>query len=218
MPSYPLFHTICADPAWPFNDPLPGPSRGAERNYRVQAVEEIGRFLDDPANGFVEDPQTGLTIPLRYHVAPDCRLFLWRVASMQQEALDVMKRWGFTLKSEVVWAKLSGGSDKTGWDAEHPDPADKMHFGMGRTTRAAHEVCLIGQLGRPERLAANVRDVFFAPYEEHSRKPEVFYREIVERVSPGPYLELFARTRRSGWTSLGLEVPVEQPARRGMTV
>jgi len=209
MPPFTLFHTICADPPWMFGDKLPGDSRGAEKNYRVLSVDKIARFLDDANNGYVLDPQTGLAIPLRHHLAPDCRLFLWRVASMQQEALDVMKAWGFTLKTEVVWAKLTRGSKVTRWDAEEVAAEDKQHFGMGRTTRASHEVCLVGQLGRPERLASNIRDVFFAPYEEHSRKPEVFYREVVEKVSPGPYLELFARQRRPNWYSLGDELEQE---------
>lgn len=203
--------TLCADPPWKFGDKLPGDGRGAAKNYRVLTVEEIARFLDDPANGFERDHETGLGIPLRHYLAPDCRLFLWRVASMQQEALDVMRAWGFTLKTEVCWVKLSSRSDKTAWDAEEPAEGDKLHIGMGRTTRAAHEVCLVGQLGKPERLAANIRDVFFAPYERHSGKPEVFYTEIVEKISPGPHMELFARNRRARWTSLGDEIaPVKR--------
>jgi N6-adenosine-specific RNA methylase IME4 len=201
-----LIQTICADPPWPFGDKLPGASRGAAKNYRVQTIDDICSFLNDPANGFERDPDTGKTLPIHDCLAPDCRLFLWRVASMQLEALAVMRAWGFTLKTEVVWAKLSRGSDATAWDAEEPDPDDKLHFGMGRTTRAAHETCLVGVRGKPERLAANIRDVFFAPYELHSRKPETFYMEIVEKISPGPYLELFARNRRAGWISLGDEL------------
>jgi len=189
---------------------LPGASRGAAKNYRVLTVDQIARFLDDAENGFERDPQTGRAIPLRHYLAPDCRLFLWRVASMQQEALDVMKAWGFTLKTEVVWAKVSKGPGPV-FDAEELGDEDKLHFGMGRTLRASHETCLIGQMGRPERLSASIRSLFFAPYERHSSKPEVFYRQIVEKVSPGPYVELFARTQREGWLCLGDEVaPVKR--------
>src|SRR3972149_4732555 len=119
------FHTICADPPWKFDDKLPGEGRGAAKNYRVLTVDQVARFLDDP----FERDSAGLAIPLRHYLAPDCRLFLWRVASMQQEALDVMKAWGFTLKTEVVWAKLSAGSDRTAWDAEELAGDDKQHFG-----------------------------------------------------------------------------------------
>ena len=59
----------------------------------------------------------------------DCLLLLWRVAAMQQEALDVARAWGFTVKTELVWEKLT----KTG----------KPHFGMGHYLRGSHEVCLL---------------------------------------------------------------------------
>lgn len=124
-------------------------------------------------------------------IADDARLFLWRVSAMPDEALTVCRMWGFKPKSEIVWVKLT----KRGL----------IHFGMGRTVRLSHETCLIGQRGHPERLAKNVRSVFEAPYTRHSGKPEAFY-EIVESLSPGPYLELFARSRREGWTSIGDEL------------
>lgn len=210
MPKFTLFHTICADPPWQFGDKLPGDSRGAVKNYRVLSVEQIARFLDDGANGFERDPETGLTIPLRHHLAPDCRLFLWRVASMQQEALDVMRAWGFTLKSEVAWRKLTVNG--------------KPHFGMGRQVRMGHEIALIGVLGKPGVLDRSVRSVldaeditpfsFEAGYAGHSVKPEAFY-SLVEQLSPGPYLELFGRRRRDRWTVLGDEVP-EVVVRRGI--
>ena len=140
-------------------------------------------------------------------IADHARLFLWRVASMQEDALRVMRAWGFTQKSEIVWRKLT----KTG----------KRHFGMGRTVRMEHEVCLVGTKGRPPILSRSVRSMFdteiwidddpetgepigefAAPYEFHSKKPDVFY-EIVESLSPGPHVELFARQPRERWTSIG---------------
>lgn len=192
--------TICADPGWAFDDALPGDGRGAEKLYTVMGQRELCAFLDTE--------YLAGRIPA---IADDARLFLWRVASMQQEALDVMKAWGFTLKTEIVWVKTSKASTATAWDAEQLARGDKLHIGMGRTTRAAHETCLVGARGRPARLDAAIRDVFFAPYEEHSRKPEVFYREIVEKVSPGPFLELFARRHREGWHCMGNQLPAVRP-------
>jgi len=124
-------------------------------------------------------------------VAPDARLFLWRVASMQQEALDVVRAWGFTPKTEIVWCKTRNG---------------KWHFGMGRTVRAAHETCLVAVRGRPPVLNHSTRSVFIGEVRAHSQKPEEFY-PLVEALSPGPYLELFARQRRCGWDSIGDELP-----------
>lgn len=207
-----LFTTVVADPPWPFGDKLPGPSRGAEKNYTVMSVADLCSL------GL--GPQCGLP-----PIAPDARLFLWRVASMQEEALQVMRAWGFVPKAEIVWRKLT----KTG----------KRHFGMGRTVRMEHEVCLVGVRGRPPILSKSVRSMFdteiwidddpatgepigefAAPYEYHSKKPDVFY-EIVQSLSPGPYVELFARQTRDYWTSIGDQlgtrlVAVQQPERSAM--
>lgn len=212
-----LIRTLVADPAWPFNDKLPGPARGAAKNYEVSTVDEIRRFLEDPANAFEKDLSSSCN-PIWHMLADDCRLFLWRVSAMQAEALSVMKAWGFgEPKSEVVWRKLT----KTG----------KAHFGMGRTVRLGHEVCLIGARGRPEVLSRSVRSVFDteeldeldekgiepllveAPWAGHSVKPDVFF-ELVEELSPGPYLELFARKVRPGWLQGGRELGVVIPDKR----
>jgi N6-adenosine-specific RNA methylase IME4 len=130
-------------------------------------------------------------------LADDCMLMLWRVAAMQQEALDVMRFWGFTLKSEVVWEKLT----KHG----------KQHIGMGHYVRASHEVCLIGTRGRVQVQDRSVRSSFQAPVQEHSSKPDRIY-EIAERLLPGgPYVELFARRVRSGWLQHGHELEGTSP-------
>src|SRR5262245_45254133 len=161
--------TLLADPPWRFGDSLPGPKRGAAKNYATMSTDDLCR----------------LVLP---DVAADARLFLWRVASMQEEALRVMRAWGFVPKAEVVWVKKTVHG--------------KRHFGMGRTVRMEHEVCLIGARGRPPLLSRSVRSVFEAPYTKHSGKPDAFY-DIVESLSPGPYCELFAERRRAGWQSIG---------------
>lgn len=163
--------TLVADCPWPFRDKLPGNGRGAIKHYDLLDLEGIRNFPLPP-------------------LADDCRLFLWRVASMQDEALSVARAWGFNLKSEIVWVKLT----KHG----------KLAFGMGRQVRGAHETCLIATRGKPERTG-HVRSVFFAKAGRHSEKPEKFY-EIVEKISPGPYHELFARRHRHGWTCEGNEI------------
>lgn len=178
------FRVICADPPWKFGDALPGDSRGAVKNYACMSVEEICAFPLPP-------------------LADDATLFLWRVAAMQQEALDVIKAWGFGApKSEIVWVK------KTVYG--------KRWFGMGRTVRAEHEICLIASRGRPVTLDRSIRSVIHDDLDvdglsdiarRHSEKPEKFYT-IVEMLRQGPYVELFARRERPGWTSMGDEVGV----------
>lgn len=171
------FRVLCADPPWQFGDKLPGPGRGAEKHYPTMSVEELCAF----------------PVP---SLADDCVLFLWRVAAMQQEALDVMKAWGFKQKTEVVWRKQTINGCR--W------------FGMGRIFRAEHETCLVGTRGRPEVQDRSTRSVFDATAGRHSAKPEGFY-DIVEKLYKGPYAELFARRVRPGWACFGNEVEVEPP-------
>jgi N6-adenosine-specific RNA methylase IME4 len=121
----------------------------------------------------------------------DAVLFLWRVSSMQREALDLIDAWGFQLKTEIVWVKRT--------------PAGKRWFGMGRTVRAEHETCLIAHRGKPAILSKSVRSTFEAPVLAHSQKPDCFYG-IVESLVAGPYVEMFARRPWPGWRQHGLEL------------
>ena len=173
------FRVVVADPPWFFNDRLPGRGRGAAKHYKTMATIEICRM------------------PLP-NLAADCVLLLWRVASMQQEALDVVRMWGFTVKTELVWIKKTTTGLR--W------------FGMGHTLRAEHEVCLVATRGRPQVKNHSTRtafvtdiDGFSANTGRHSEKPEKFY-EIIEGLFDGPYVELFARRQREGWTCLGDEL------------
>lgn len=177
-----LGHVLLADCPWKFGDKLPGPKRGAEAHYPVLTVKELCEF----------------PLPPLHH---DCYLLLWRVSSMQQEALDVAKAWGFVVKSEIVWKKRTKNGNR--------------HFGMGRTVRLEHEVCLIAKRGNPEPKAKNIRSVldtedmlFEASVGRHSEKPDEFYA-LVEDLFWGPYVEIFARRRRPGWQHYGNELEVE---------
>lgn len=184
------FHVIVADPPWAPHDRLPGPSRGAAKQYRVLSTPELCSFRLPPH-------------------APNALLFLWRLASMPQDALDVIRAWGFAPKSEVVWHKRT----KNGL----------VHFGMGRTVRMCHETCIVATCGRTAGLirSNSVRSVFSAPMPVddagdyiHSAKPEEFFDEIVHPLiggplNGGPCVELFARRRRLGWVSLGDQLPLD---------
>lgn len=185
------YSCIVADPPWAPKDKLPGPTRGAAKQYPVMTT---------PAICGLADASDGLRI-YRESIADDAILFLWRLASMQQDALDVAKAWGFRVVSEVVWQKLT----KNGLH----------HFGMGRTVRASHETALVCVRGRASRVvrAKNIRSTFAAPMPVdaagrvvHSAKPDAFFEQIVEPMA-GCGLELFARRRRAGWASIGNQLP-----------
>lgn len=120
-------------------------------------------------------------------LADDCRLYLWTTGPFLREAYKVIEAWGFRVRDQqLIW-------HKTG------------RIGMGHHLRVNHEIVLIGERGKPPTLARNVRSVFEAKPTKHSAKPDEFY-EIVERLSPGPYGELFARRARPGWQQWGDEL------------
>lgn len=191
-----MIRCIVADPPWTPCDKLPGPSRGAARQYPVMTTPEICALADVNICG-----------ELRIYgeaIADDAVLFLWRLGSMQRDALEVAEAWGFRDIGEVVWNKET----KLG----------KRWFGMGRLTRGAHETALVCVRGKYSRLRKSkaIRSSFDAPVPVdargryiHSAKPERFFTDIVEPLVEGPYLEIFARRRRPGWAAIGNQLPQE---------
>jgi N6-adenosine-specific RNA methylase IME4 len=187
------YRVVCADPPWPFDDKLPGSGRGAITQYDL---------LDDAiaSRQFVGGD-------LLDQVADDAYLFLWRVSAgagidtftLVERAYMVARAWGFAPKTEIIWRKQTKNGAR--------------HFGMGWHLRMEHEACILATRGKPKPLVRNIRSVFDAKAPSsangraiHSAKPEAFYRNVVEKISRGPYLELFARERRSGWDSAGNEL------------
>src|SRR5579859_1044778 len=190
------YSVLYADPPWQFGDKLPGPGRGAEKHYKVLDTEGIRRFPLPP-------------------LADDALLFLWRVSSQQEEALSVMRAWGFVPKSEIAWIKTATHCNNIHLMAS--GDSHGLAFGMGRYVRLCHEVCLIGARGRATSLIRDraVRSVFFAPRGKHSSKPELMYG-LIERLSQGPYAELFARERHVGWDQWGDELQNGRAAPRAL--
>jgi N6-adenosine-specific RNA methylase IME4 len=195
LSAIPPVRVIVADPPWSFNDKLPASThseRGAEGNYSVLKQPEIESFLVDH----------------RVFVAADAILFLWRVSSQVEEAYCVVRAWGFTPKSEIVWVKTPRRRDEPNYDAHQEEPPEKLHFGMGRYVRAAHETCVVAVRGRFPVADRSVRSVFFAPVRAHSEKPNVFFGMVERLVGAEPErLEVFGRKERAGWHVIGDELP-----------
>ena len=135
-----------------------------------------------------------LQLPIASLAAARSHLYLWVPNAMIAEGLEVMKRWGFTYKTNLVWYKIrkDGGPDGRG---------------VGFYFRNVTELVLFGVRGSMRTLAPGRRQVNLIPKckREHSRKPDELY-PIIEACSPGPYLELFARYVRPGWTQWGNEM------------
>lgn len=178
------FKATLADPPWGFKT-WSGPekkvaSRGSVAPYQTMEIEEIA------------------ALPVANLAAENCVLFLWIVWPTLPEALNVMNSWGFGYKTcGFAWIK----ADQYKLFALQED----IHMGLGYWTRANSEVCLIGTKGNPKRKDNSIRQGIIEPKRQHSRKPDCVY-ERIERLVAGPYLELFARSTRPGWTSWGNEV------------
>jgi len=187
------YRAILADPPWRFatwDNATTVKARGPERHgtYTSARVHYLTMTLDEM-----------VALPVRELTADDCALFLWASWPMLEAALILIRSWGFEYKTAAfVWAKAHAGQLEMFQD--HVDPL----MGMGYWTRANSEPCLLATRGNPKRLNADVRQAIIEPRREHSRKPDCV-RERIERLVEGPYLELFARSRREGWDAWGDE-------------
>jgi len=120
-------------------------------------------------------------------------LFLWATFPKIQEALDVMKAWGFQYKTVgFTWVK----KNKSG----------SNFFGVGWYTKSNAEVCLIGIRGKAPKVSNSVSSIIETVRTEHSAKPAIVREKIVQFCGDIPRVELFARTRTKGWKIWGNEI------------
>jgi N6-adenosine-specific RNA methylase IME4 len=187
------YAAIAADPPWHFKARTAlqmanwNSRRDAEKHYAVMSAAAIA------------------ALPVQQLALPEgCHLFLWATGPCLPQALETMRAWGFRYSSiAFTWIKL-----RRRYDARQlrilPTAETDLHVGLGLTTRKNAEFVLLGRRGNPRRLAKDVREVILSPVREHSRKPDQAYARI-ERYCAGPYLELFARSRRPGWDCFGDE-------------
>ncbi len=177
------FTTVLADPPWQFTNRTGkvAPEHKHLVRYPTLALDEI------------------MAIPVGSIVTKQAHLYLWIPNAMLAEGLAVMKAWGFTYKTNLVWHKVrkDGGPDGRG---------------VGFYFRNTTELILFGTRGKLRTLAPGRSQVNIirTAKREHSRKPDELYT-IIEECSPGPYLELFARRRRDGWVQWGNEIDIDAP-------
>jgi len=184
------YATVVADPPWRYRKD--GRDRVGDRTYGAGVLRWAEQNYRTMSNAEIQ------AIPVREWVAADACLFLWVTSPRMYgersdrsiDPADIMAAWGFTYTTTLVWEKLGAP-------------------GLGNYFRVDTEFCLFGVRGSV-RIAPAMREsnVIRAPRTSHSTKPDAFY-ELVERVTPEPRLEMFARRRRYGWDVWGDQAPTE---------
>jgi N6-adenosine-specific RNA methylase IME4 len=203
-----LFQTVCSDPPWSFKDkgsrfsPDEEQDDGEVRDYETMSLEEI----------------KDLGSWVRQITDPDSMLYLWAPNTMVIEGIaqQVALAWGYTPKQLVTWVKTSKFACTTCGQAARP------HFGGGHYTRVCTEQLMVCRRGKAKVLRQDIPGIIYAPRQKHegsnerthSVKPDVSYR-LIEALSPGPYVELFARRQfNPQWSVWGNQVVASQGANR----
>jgi len=174
---------VLADPPWRFTNRTGKAAPEHARLYRYPTMDLAGIC----------------GLPVERITAGRAHLYLWVPNALVREGLRVMDSWGFRYVTNLVWAKRrrDGGPDGRG---------------TGFYFRNVTELILFGVRGSLRTLPPGRRQVNLIETRkrEHSRKPDETYA-LIEACSPGPYLELFARHARPGWTAWGNECPPPYP-------
>jgi N6-adenosine-specific RNA methylase IME4 len=178
------FSTILADPPWQFQNRTGkiAPEHRRLNRYGTLTLEEIK------------------ALPVLSVLAETAHLYLWVPNALLPEGIETLRAWGFQYKSNIVWHKVrkDGGPDGRG---------------VGFYFRNTTELVLFGVRGKNARTLAPGRrqvNIIKTMKREHSRKPDELY-PVIEACSPGPYLELFARGPRAGWSVWGNQSEVYYP-------
>lgn len=186
------FATVYADPPWRFDD----------RTFRG-APEEVlrGKLAASGKQSRFQYPTMSIeeicALPVKDLLADNAHIYLWVPNALINQGMQVIEAWGFKFKTLFVWYKIS------------KDLGPATNSGLGYYFRNVTELMFFGVRGRLKTAAParKQENIVVTRKERHSKKPDLVY-DIIERCSPGPYLEMFARQGRTGWTQYGNECPV----------
>lgn len=186
------FSVIAADPPWTFTTYSDKANKSAKSHYDVMTTNDIA------------------SIPVHKIADDNAILLLWATWPNLFEAKIVGEAWGFTYKTlGFDWVKRT----TTG---------KALHTGLGYYTRSNSEPCLLFRKGKMPKLKSRgvhsiivtddrvhmlpgFEETIEARISSHSKKPELFYSRV-EKLLDGPYVELFSRAKRPGWSVIGNEI------------
>lgn len=166
------YDVIVADPPWSYERwSDTNQSKGAADQYATMETADIAK------------------LPVGHLARGNCLLLLWACGCMLPQALDVLKAWGFTFKSEIIWRKVT----KNG----------KPRMGVGYRVRTLHEPILVATNGAPDHPA--FPSLFDGVAREHSRKPDEFYEMVRAKTLGLNRCDLFSRQSHAGFDGWGNE-------------
>lgn len=171
------YKIIYSDPPW---------------SYKVWSDKGTGRSADQHYNTM--DKKSIQQLDVNSIADKDCVLFLWATYPCLEEAIELVRVWGFTYKTVAfTWVKKNKKSNSWFW-------------GLGHWTRANAEICILATKGNPTRISKGIHSIVDTPIERHSKKPDEVRNRIVQLIGDVPRLEMFARQQTPGWDVFGNEV------------
>lgn len=182
------WRTIVVDPPWSFSNFNPFAYSKANGRDSVDRQEVLKRqkYQKGAASSYSCMTLEEITdIALGEWAEPNAHLYVWVPGAFVSEAISFAKIWGFEYKQLLVWRK--------------------PRLGLGMYYRNTAEFVVFAIRGSLKVARRNVGTVFEGEQGRHSEKPQAFY-DMVETMSPGPYLDVFARKQRMGWDVAGNEV------------
>lgn len=192
------YHTLVVDPPWPMPDSGKRTDTGRTENYEAKGS---GREIDpgwwNRFTGTTTDiPYERMSLeqiaalPVRDLAYADAHLYLWTTNKFLEASFDVARAWGFTFSTCLTWCKTPMG---LGYGGAYSLTSEFVLF------------CRRGSLAPKQRWDSTWLQAsrpYVNGHIEHSAKPDAFL-DVVEQVSPGPYVELFARRARFNWDYWG---------------
>lgn len=187
------YDIIYADPPWEYkvwSEDKKLAQGTAKKHYNTMSIEDI------------------CDLPVQDISSEDCKLFLWGTPPCLQEALQVIKAWGFEYKTVAfAWVKTNKRQNQKQSSFLPIDFIDRF-YGIGHWTASNIELCFgcLKPGGRLNRISKSISQIVLSPRREHSRKPDIVRENIVTLCGDLPRIELFARQRTDNWEVWGNEI------------
>lgn len=182
------YQTIYADPPW---KTTAGPKPAG---YTLVDGKQVWRHVSNATRPLAYQTMTIeeiCSLPVSDLADDNAHLYIWTTNGYLPDVFKVIEAWGFNYSTTLVWSKNGGGLG-----GAFKITTEFLVFARRGNLKTNHTI---------RNTWFNVKRDYENGYPKHSKKP-FFFRHLIESVSPGPYLELFARNRSAGWDVFGNEV------------